>query len=322
MRAVVCRKIADPRAIAVEEVPPPVAGPGEVVVAVEAAGVTFVDALILAGGYQTSPAVPYVPGSQVAGTVLACGEDVEGLAPGTRVMALCGQGAFAEQATAPATDVWPIDDGVDTARAAVVPQAYITALLSLQVRGGLRPGERVLVLGAAGGVGLACVEVAAAMGADVIGVASTAAKRAAVEAAGARVALEATDDLRGPVRAVADGGVDVVVDPVGGAASPTALRCLRDEGRLLVVGFASGDIPSVPLNQVLLRNRSVVGVELGGWRPRHPEESRALGVQLARWLSEGTLRPPAPHAAPLDQVHDVLARVRDRATVGRIVLVP
>ena len=243
------------------------------VVDVEAAGVNYVDALFVQGRYQIKPPLPFVPGSEIAGTVAAVGEGVTELAVGDRVLAMCGLGGFAEQVAVAAASATAVPPGLDLARAAAFTQSYCTALFALRDRAHLAPGEVVLVLGAGGGVGTAAIDVAQALGAHAIGAASTPAKRAAAVRAGAATAIDVDPGgpdgpLKDRARTLASEvagtertGVDVVVDPVGGDLAEPALRALGDGGRYVVIGFASGHIPALPLNQVLLRNRSVVGVD-------------------------------------------------------------
>lgn len=307
-----------------EERDDPVPGPGQVLIAVEAAGVNFVDALFIAGQYQIKPPLPFVPGSEVAGTVAAVGDGVSAVAPGDRVLAGCGMGGYATHVLVPEGSVAPVPDTLDAARAATFIQSYCTALFALRERGGLQPGETLLVLGAGGGVGLACVDVAAALGATSLAVASTAAKREAAVAAGARAALDpGVESLKDRARELTGGaGVDVVMDTVGGDLAAPALRALDYGGRYLVVGFASGAIPSLPLNQVLLRNRAVVGVDWGAWAMSHAEAQRALLADLLAMVAAGALHPVAPATYPLDEAGRALEDLRDRRVVGKVALVP
>lgn len=322
MRAVVCPVLGPPEVLVVEERAPLTPGPGQVVVDVEAAGVNFVDALFVAGRYQIRPPVPFVPGSEISGRVSAVGEGVTVPAVGTRVMGMPGLGGFAEQVVLGADAVLPVPDGLDAARAATFIQSYCTALFALARRARVQVGEQVLVLGAGGGVGLAGVDVARALGAEVIAVASTPGKRAAACAAGARVAVDpGVEDLKARARELGGGGVDVVIDPVGGALAEPALRALRVGGRYLVIGFASGTIPSLPLNQVLLNNRSVVGVDWGAWAMRDPAAQRALLEEALTMVRDGRLRPVAPTTYPLERAADALADLEARRVTGKVALV-
>jgi NADPH2:quinone reductase len=308
----------------VEQRPDPEPGPGEVAVAVEAAGVNFVDGLFVAGQYQIKPRLPFVPGSEVAGHVVAVGPDVATLSVGDRVLASVGLGGFASRVVVPAETAVTLPEGMDAARAATFTQSYSTCLFALRDRAHAAPGETVLVLGAGGGVGLAAIGVARALGCRVLGVASSAEKRQAALEAGAESVLDpAADSVKDASRAWAGGtGVDVVVDPIGGALAEPALRSLGDRGRYTVIGFASGDIPSVPLNQILLRNRTVIGIDWGIWAMTHPAEQRALLNDLLAMVAAGTLDPVRPTEYPLDDVAGALEDLLGRRAVGKIALVP
>ncbi len=309
----------------VEERPDPEPGPGEVAVAVEAAGVNFVDGLFVAGQYQMKPPLPFVPGSEVAGHVAAVGPDVgASVAVGDRVLASVGLGGFASRVVVPAASAIALPEGMDAARAATFTQSYSTSLFALRDRAQAAPGETVLVLGAGGGVGLAAIGVARELGCRVLGVASSADKRDAALAAGAEAVVDpATEPLKEAARAWAGGtGVDLVVDPVGGPLAEPSLRALGDRGRYLVIGFASGDIPAVPLNQVLLRNRSVIGIDWGIWAMTHPAEQRALLDDLLDMVAAGSLDPVRPTEYPLEDVAGALEDLLGRRAVGKIALVP
>ncbi|WP_433145964.1 zinc-binding dehydrogenase [Actinomadura nitritigenes] len=308
MRAAICEELGS---LAVKDTAPVEPGPGQVLLTVEAAGVNYVDALFVQGRYQIKPPLPFVPGSEVAGT----------LPDGTRVLAMCGLGGFASHVAVPAAAAVPLPDKLDAPRAATFTQSYCTALFALRDRAALAAGETVLVLGAGGGVGLAAVQVATALGARVLAVASSEEKRRAALAAGADSAVDAAD-VKAAARAWSDGGVDLVYDPVGGALADPALRALREGGRYAVIGFASGDIPSLPLNQVLLRNRSIVGVDWGAWSMRHPAEQRALLDELLAMVAEDRLDPVAPRTEPLASAPQVLDDLLNRRVVGKVALLP
>ena len=324
MRAAVCNELGPPSVLRVEERPDPQPGPGEVAIAVEAAGVNFVDGLFVAGQYQIKPSLPFVPGSEVAGHIVAVGPETGGLAIGDRVLASVGLGGFASRVVVPSGTAIVLPEGLDAPRAATFTQSYSTSLFALRDRAHAAPGETVLVLGAGGGVGLAAIGVARALGCRVLGVASSADKREAALAAGAEAVLDpASEPLKEVARAWAGGtGVDLVVDPVGGPLAEPSLRALGDRGRYLVIGFASGDIPSVPLNQVLLRNRTVLGIDWGIWAMTHPAEQRALLDNLLDMVEAGTLDPVRPAVYPLDDVTAALEDLLGRRAVGKIALVP
>jgi NADPH:quinone reductase len=324
VRAVVCNELGPPSLLVVEERPDPEPGPGTVAVAVEAAGVNYVDALFVAGQYQIKPPVPFVPGTESAGTVTAVGDGVTAVAPGDRVLVSAGLGGFASRLVAAEGSVTRIPAALDSPRAATFTQSYSTSLYALRERAGARAGEAVLVLGAGGGVGLAAIGVARVLGCRVVGVASTKEKREAALAAGAETALDpGAESVKDAARAWAGGtGVDIVVDPVGGELAEPALRALGDSGRYLVVGFASGTIPKVPLNQVLLRNRTVLGIDWGIWAMRHAGEQGALLDDLLAMVENGTLDPVHPVPYPLDDVARALEDLWGRRTVGKIALSP
>ncbi len=323
MRAIVCNRIGSLEELALEEREPAAPGPGQVAIEVEAAGVNYVDGLICQGGYQIKPPVPFVPGSEVAGEVAASGEGVSEVRPGDRVVATCGFGGFAEQVTVPASSVVRLPAKVGFAQAASLLQSYCTAYFTLARRTSVRPGEWVLVLGAAGGVGLAMVDVARALGARVIAAASTEEKLAAGRAMGAEATIAyENEDLKTTARQMSGGGVDVSIDPVGGRHSEAALRATKVFGRMCVIGFASGVIPSVPLNQVLLNNRTVVGVDWGSWGLREPDQSRMLTAEVMSLVEEERLHPAIPHERPLEEAPKVLSELLGRQVTGKVVLIP
>ncbi len=323
MRAVVCEEFGPAEGLRVQEVEEPEVGPGRVRVRIAAAGVNFVDALMASGGYQIKPGLPYVPGSEVAGTVDAVGEGVLGLAVGDAVLVMCGFGGFAEAVVVGAGSCLPVPPGLDLTTAATIVQSYGTGLFALERRGRLAEGESLLVLGAGGGVGLAAVDLGQAMGARVIGAASSEAKRQAALDAGAEAVIDYTaEDLKTRARELAGGtGVDVVYDPVGGDLAEPALRALGDFGRYLVIGFVGG-IPHLATNQVLLRNRALVGVEWGGWALQNPDENQALVGRVLDLIAEGRLHPTPPTSFALDDAPKVLGDLVGRRLTGKAVLVP
>lgn len=324
MRAVVCTELGPPEVLTVAEQAAPVASPGRVVIDVQAAGVNYVDALFVAGQYQIKPPLPFVPGSEVAGVVREIGEGVTRVAVGDRVLVSCGLGGYAEQVGAGEAQVTRIPDDLDVERAATFTQSYCTALFALRDRAAMVPGESLLVLGAGGGVGLAAIDVGVSLGLDVIGAASTADKRDAALAMGARAVIDTTtEDLKTRTRELTGGGgVDLVLDPVGGDLAEPALRALGFRGRYVVIGFAGGSIPRLPLNQVLLKNRSIVGVDWGAWGMQHPAENQGLLDELLHRVDAGTLHPSAPTSFPFDQAADALDALLGRRVTGKVVLVP
>jgi NADPH2:quinone reductase len=323
VRVVVCRELGPLDNIVVEERDTPVPGPGQVVVDVRAAGVNYVDGLICQGRYQMKPAVPYVPGGEIAGVVSAVGEGVTRVQVGERVMAMTGFGAFAEQVTVQASSVDSVPDALAFSQAAAFIQSYCTAWFALVRRITVNEGEWVLVLGAGGGIGLAAVDVAIALGAKVVAAASSEEKLDAARRMGAHatVAYE-HEDLKTRVRELTGGGADVVVDPVGGRHSEPALRATGRFGRFCVIGFASGPIASIPLNHVLLNNRTVVGVDWGAWAMQDPGGHRAMLDELIEMVQNGRLHPIEPIERPLDEAAKVMAALLDRTVTGKVVLVP
>ncbi len=323
MRAVVCQELGTLDNLTVEDLPDPAAGEGQVVVDVRAAGVNFVDGLICQGKYQITPAVPFVPGSEVAGTVADVGAEVSGWSVGDRVLAFTGLGGFAERVAVPTLSLVAMPDALGFGQAATLVQSYGTALFTLTRRARLAAGEWVLVLGAGGGIGLAAVDVGTALGGRVIAAASTRSKLEAAEAMGAEAVIEYEhDDLKARSREMSGGGVDVVVDPVGGRHSEPALRALRHLGRYCVLGFASGSIASMPLNLVLLNSRTVIGVDWGGWALKDPAGNRALVDELMGLVAAGTLHPTVPTSEPLEAAAQVMQGLIDRSVGGKSVLVP
>jgi len=324
MRRVVCREFGAPDRLVLEDAPDPQPGPGEVLVGVRAAGVSFVDGLMVGGSYQVKPPLPFTPGLTVAGEVLETGDGVPGLPRGSRVVGCSlGLGGWASHRVLPAQAVVPLPDAVPYEVAATAVESYATILFALTRRATLRPGEWVLVLGAGGGIGLAAGDVARSLGARVIAAASSQAKRAAAISAGAEVAIDyGTEDLKARVRALTGGGADLVVDPVGDRFAEPALRSLRGFGRYLVIGFAGGSIPRLPLNHVLLQNRTLVGVDWGAWSRRDPEHNQALVADLLDSVAAGRLHPVLPTAYPLERAAKALNMLAGRRVTGKLALLP
>lgn len=299
------------------------AGPGQVVVDVKAMGVNYVDGLICQGRYQLKPAAPYVPGGELAGVVSAVADGVTRVSVGDRVMAMNGFGAFAEQVAVDNASVELIPADLGFGQAAAFIQSYSTAWFTMTRRTTVGEGEWVLVLGAGGGIGLAAVDVGVALGARVIAAASSAPKLEAAMAMGATASIAyEVEDLKSTAWAISQGGVDVVIDPVGGRHSEPALRATRRFGRFCVIGFASGPIASVPLNQVLLNNRTVIGVDWGAWAMGDLAGDRELLDELVALVEDGRLHPTVPAERPLDDAAGVMTGLLDRSLSGKVVLVP
>jgi NADPH2:quinone reductase len=322
VKAVVCREYGPPESLVVEEVPPPVPGPGEVVVAVKATSVNFPDVLIIQNKYQFKPPPPFSPGSELAGVVQSTGGDVDRFKPGDAVIAFATYGAFAEQVKTDARRLFRIPEGMDFITAAAFGLTYATSDHALRDRARLAADETLVVLGAAGGVGLAAIEIGKALGARVIACASTDDKLAVCRSHGADETINyAREDLRERIKQLTGGrGVDVVYDPVGGAYTEPAVRSLAWRGRLLVVGFASGEIPRIPINLTLLKGCSIVGVFWGEFTRREPDAFAESMRQLDRWWREGRLRPLVSQTFPLDRAADALALIARREVTGKLVL--
>jgi len=322
MKAIVCKQYGPPESLSLEELPAPQPGPGEVVVAVKAASLNFPDVLIIQNKYQFKPPLPFSPGSELAGVVKAVGAGVEKWKPGDRVMAFTTYGAFAEEAKTEASRLVPMPSGMSFETAAAFLLAYATSDHALRDRGGLRAGETLLVLGAAGGVGLAAVEIGKALGARVIACASSDEKLRVCREHGADETINyAREDLRERARALTEGrGADVIYDPVGGTFSEPAFRSIAWRGRHLVVGFAAGEIPRLPLNLALLKGAAVVGVFWGDFARREPDRLAQGLQQLARWHEQGRLRPHISQTFTLAQAPEALKLMAGRSVTGKVVL--
>ena len=297
----------------------PEPGPGQVLVRVEAVGLNFADLLMRDGTYQVRPALPYVPGMEMAGTVEATGLGVTGLPVGARVLAYLGLGALAEWVVVAADRLLPLPEAMPFDHAAAFPIAYGTSHLALDHKARLQPGERLLVLGAAGGVGLTAVEIGARMGAKVIACARGADKLAVARAAGASTLIDSeTPDLKAAFKAL--GGVDVVYDTIGGEMGEAALSALRPEGRFLAIGFAGGTPPQIRSNHLLVKNISVIGLWWGGYLSFAPQVLDASLRQLLAWYAEGGLRPHVSHALPFDRLPEALNLLAARKSTGKVVI--
>jgi len=324
MKAILCRQYGPPETLTLEEVKSPLPGRGQVVVKVHAAAVNFPDTLIIENKYQFKPPLPFSPGGEVAGTIAALGEGVTGFQLGDRVLAVCTWGGYAEEVVVPAPAVTPLPEGVPFDEAAALTLAYGTTYHALKDRAELKPGETLLVLGAAGGTGLAAVEFGRLMGARVIAAASTEEKLAACRAAGADECINyATEDLRERLKALTGGkGVDVVYDPVGGAYTEAAVRSMAWKGRLLVIGFAAGDIPKIALNLTLLKGCSIVGVFYGAFVQAEPQRCAANLQEMLRMVATRELRPTVTEHHPLADAPKVLRAFQERRIIGKVVLLP
>ena len=324
MKALLCRQLTGIDDLKVEDVPQPAPGPDEVLVAVKAAGVNFPDVLLAQGKYQFRAPLPFAPGFELAGMVRSVGSNVKDVRPGERVQAIVDHGAFAETALVPASRIMKLPEGADYESAAALVFTYGTSYHALKDRANLQRGETLLVLGAAGGVGLAAVELGRLMGARVIAAASSAEKLAVCKDWGASETIDYTkDDLRERLKSLTGGkGVDVVCDPVGGPYSEPALRSLAWKGRHLVIGFTAGEIPKIPLNLPLLKGCSIVGVYLGGLIQAEPEANRENSRQLLEWLAAGKLKPHISARYSLKEGIEALREVQERRAKGKVVIVP
>ena len=322
MKAVLCRAFGPPETLAVETVDPPALGPGEVRIAVAAVGVNFPDLLLIEGKYQVRPPFPFSPGLECAGTVTELGPGADGPAPGTRVLVYCSHGCMAEEVVASTSTVIPIPDAMPFDVAAAFPVVYGTGYHALVGRAALAEGETLLVLGASGGVGLSAVEIGKRLGATVIAAASSDEKLAHAQEHGAdHLVNYSTEDLRERVKALTDGrGADVIYDPVGGDIFEASMRCIAWNGRLLVIGFASGRIAEAKTNIVLLKEMSVVGVAWGAFAFRDPAANRAYFAELLRWYEAGALNPLVSRRLPLAEAPAALEAFRTRSVVGKQVL--
>ncbi len=322
MKALICREFGPVDDLALAETTSPNVGAGQVKIRVRACGVNFPDILMVQGLYQLKPPLPFSPGMEVAGEISEVGEGVEGLKVGQRVVSTLMWGGFAEAVVAPAAMPLPIPAAMSFEQAAAIPLAYGTAHVALTHRAGLKPGETLLVLGAAGGVGLAAVELGKLLGARVIAAASTTKKLdLALEYGAADVINYTNESLRDRVKALTDGrGADVVFDPVGGDLFDQALRRIAWEGRYLVIGFASGRIPSAPVNIALLKNASIVGLFWGAYWQNNPAVIRRSFEQLMAYFAAGEIKPHIHKTFPLDDAVAALRELQERRAQGKVVI--
>ena len=321
MKAVVCPEYGPVSNLDYRDVADPRPGPGEVVIRAEAIGVNYPDGLLVQGLYQTKPATPFVPGMEAAGVVEAVGEDVIHVRPGDRAVALVDHGAYAEKVLAPASRVFVLPRTMSFEDACALICAWGTAHHAFKQRAHLKAGETLLVLGGAGSTGLAAISIGKAIGAHVIAVASTPEKQQACLEAGADAALP-YEGLRESLKQEHGRGVDVAFDPVGGAAFDVAARAMARNGRLLVVGFASGEIPKLPVNLALLKEFSLVGVFWGAFTAKEPEVYAANNRELFDWHSQGLITPRIDQRRPLSEAASALQRILDRGAIGKTILIP
>jgi NADPH2:quinone reductase len=323
MQAWICSELSGPDALTWQDTPTPEPGKGEVRVAIKAASLNFPDLLIVQGKYQMRPPLPFVPGAEFAGVVEAAGEGVKHLAVGTHVAGFAGTGGFGTHAVAPAFTLMPLPPVFSFEDAAAFLCTYGTTYHGLLDRASLKAGETVLVLGAAGGVGTAAIQIAKAAGAKVIAAASTDEKCALCKELGADATINyTTQNLRDELKAITEGkGPDVIYDPVGGDITEQAFRSIAWRGRHVVIGFANGPIPALPLNLALLKGASIVGVFWGEFAKREPQNNAACLMQLAAWYMEGKIKPLIEHKLPMSQLKEAFALMGSRQVRGKVVLV-
>ena len=325
MRAAVCATLNDDMDLELREVPVPSLVPGSVLIDVHAAGVNFADCLMVSGTYQERPGVPFTPGMEIAGVVREVGPGVSSLRRGQRVMAIVDHGAFAECAIARSSDVFPMPDAMDFTTAAAFPIAYGTSMCALRTRAALKGGDVVLVLGAAGGVGLTAVQLAKALGARVIAAAGSDARAAFALENGADLALsyaagDIVQNVRSYCRDLGRTGVDIVYDPVGGAIGEQAVRVLGAGGRWLLIGFASGALPKIPANHLLVKNISALGFYWGGFRQSQRDQVASDFEQMFAWWLEGRLPVQVSETRPLEYAGEALNLLRLRKSTGKVVV--
>lgn len=323
MRAVRCHDLTGPAGLRVDEVPEPEVGAGELCIDVKAAGVNFTDVLISQGKYQFKPAPPFVPGSEAAGVVTAVGAGVSDFAVGDRVAATMIFGAFAERLVVQSAAAVKLPDNVTFEVGASVLITYATTLHALLDRAALKEGESLLVLGAAGGVGTAAVEIGKCLGGRVIAAASSSDKLSFCREHGAESTINyGSEDLKDRAKALSGGGVDVIYDPVGGDYTEQALRAIAWEGRYIIIGFAAGPIPKIPANLVLLKGCQVIGCFWGAFAQKQPAKNAANLARVLGWISEGKLHPHVDSVLSFEQAADALGRLARREVKGKLVLVP
>jgi len=322
MKAVLCHEFGPPESLRLEEVDAPSAGPGEVLVDVHASALNFPDVLMIAGKYQSQPPFPFAPGGEIAGVVAATGEGVSRFEVGDRVFGGIGVGGFAEQVAVREAALRPMPERMSFEQASGISTTYGTSYYALKQRGRLAAGETLLVLGAGGGVGLSAVELGKAMGARVIAAASSADKLEAARAAGADELIDYSDgEFKDKVKALTNGrGADVIYDPVGGSLFDQCLRCINWDGRILVIGFAAGDIPKAPINLLLLKSSSLVGVFFGAWTAREPAAAAQNFEEILGFFEAGRIDPLVGRVFPLEQYAEALRCLSERQAIGKVVV--
>jgi NADPH2:quinone reductase len=323
MRAVLCKQFGPPESLVIEDVPSPALGAGQVRIRVEACGINFPDTLIIENKYQFKPSLPFSPGGEIAGLVSEVGEGVTDWKVGDRAIAMCGFGGFVEEMVVDPARLMRTPKGMDSVIAAGFTMTYGTSHYALKDRANLRPGETLLVLGAAGGVGLAAVEIGKVMGARVIAAASSDEKLEVCRQHGADECIQYTrENLKDRIKELTGGaGADVIYDPVGGDLFDAAFRSIAWEGRYLVIGFADGRIPHLPINLALLKGCQLVGVFWGSFTVRDPERNQRNLAELAEWCAQGKLRPLVSATYPLEEVATALRSMLERKVTGKVVLV-
>ena len=324
MKAIMCREHGDLSVLKLEEIPDPVAGPGQALVRIRACGINFADSIMAAGRYQNQPELPFIPGSEIAGDIVALGDGVGDFSVGDRVMGLPGRGGYAELVAVNVNRLTQLPDGLSYEQAASFAVTYGTSHIALGHRARLKPGETLLVHGAAGGVGLTAVELGKIMGARVIATAGGPDKLDIARAAGADEAIDyLAEDIRDRVKALTGGrGADVVYDPVGGDVFDASLRCVAFEGRILIIGFAGGRVPQIPANHVMVKNVDIIGVNRPAYDVLAPDVARRSQEELLRWLAEGRIKPLVSKTFPLERSVEGLESVVTRKSTGKVVITP
>ena len=322
MRSIVCENWGGPEKLVLKDIDPPPLSAGQVRLQVSVAAVTFVDLLMPRGKYQIKPDLPFTPGSHAAGEVIEVADGVTSIKVGDRIYGFAAWGALADEMIVDESACFVLPDGVDNEVGAAYGNGYATSFYALRDRGKLQPGETLLVHGAGGGVGLAAVDLARAMGARVIATARGAEKASVLKTYGVEAVIDYTDGpFKDQVNALTDGaGADVIYDPVGGDVFDQSLRCINWDGRLLVIGFAGGTIPQAPANLPLLKSCSVVGVSLGGYRQRAPTAVREMHGALLSWIAEGRIKPRVASRFPVAKTKEALQAMEKRETIGRVIV--